>query len=356
MPSRTPLYAAQAAAGGKMVDFAGWDMAVQFAGIQAEHAAVRTAAGMFDVSHMGRLRVTGPGSTAFLSRLVCRKISDMKAGQVRYGMVLADDGTVEDDILVSREADHQFHVVVNAGNREKILGLWRPETSAAVILQDLSQEQAMIAVQGPRACALLAGLGLDPAPLRIYSFRDVAWRGVTVRVSRTGYTGEDGGELFLPAERAAEMWDALLAAGVKPCGLGCRDTLRLEAAMPLYGHELDRTVTPVEAGLTFAIDPQGSYRGADALRAQLAGGPPRKLVGLRMREKRVPRQGYSVLHGGAKVGVITSGTLSPTLGDAIGLAYVPSALAATGSELAVDVRGQVVPAVVVALPFYKRPR
>jgi len=356
MPSRTPLYAAQAAAGGKMVDFAGWDMAVQFAGIQAEHAAVRTAAGMFDVSHMGRLRVTGPGSTAFLSRLVCRKISDMKAGQVRYGMVLADDGTVEDDILVSREADHQFHVVVNAGNREKILGLWRPETSAAVILQDLSQEQAMIAVQGPRACAILAGMGLDPAAQAIYSFRDATWQGHAVRVSRTGYTGEDGAELFCPVAAAAPLWGALLAAGASPCGLGCRDTLRLEAAMPLYGHELDRTVTPVEAGLTFAIDPAGGFIGGERIVAQLKAGPARRLVGLRMQSKRVPRQGYAVLHAGQPVGAITSGTLSPTLGDAIGMAYVPAAQSAAGTMLTVDVRGQAVDAVVVPLPFYKRKR
>ena len=356
MPERTPLYAAQVAAGGKMVDFAGWDMAVQFAGIQAEHTAVRTAAGIFDVSHMGRLRLVGPGAEAFLGRRVCRRIRDMRAGQVRYGLVLAEDGTVEDDVLVSREGDHQFHVVVNAGNRAKILGLWRPALDSSVVLQDLSAEQAMIAVQGPRAPALLAGMGLDPAGQAIYSFRDATWQGHVVRISRTGYTGEDGAELFCPVAAAAPLWAALLAAGAAPCGLGCRDTLRLEAAMPLYGHELDRTVTPVEASLTFAIDKAGGFIGSERIVAQLKDGPARRLVGLRMQSKRVPRQGYNVLHAGKPVGTITSGTLSPTLGDAIGMAYVPAAQATAGTVLTVDVRGQMVEAVVVPLPFYKRQR
>jgi len=356
MPSRTPLYAAQAAAGGKMIDFAGWDMAVQFAGIQAEHIAVRTAAGAFDVSHMGRLHLSGPGALAFLSRRVCRGLADMRAGQVRYGMVLAEDGTVEDDVLVSREGDQQFHVVVNAGNREKILGLWRPALDGTVSLRDLSAEQAMIAVQGPKAPAILAGLGLDPSLLANYAFRDAVWDGTPVRVSRTGYTGEDGAEVFLPAERAADLWRALLAAGVAPCGLGCRDTLRLEAAMPLYGHELDRTVTPVQAGLTFAINKAGGFIGEDRILTELRDGPAKRLVGLRMLSKRVPRQGYAVLHGGTAVGVITSGTLSPTLGEAIGLAYVPAALAQAGTTVSVDLRGQAVDAVLVAMPFYRRTR
>lgn len=356
MPSRTPLHAAQVAAGGRMIDFAGWDMAVQFAGIQAEHQAVRTVAGAFDVSHMGRLRVAGPAAAAFLAARVCRRIDDMAVGQVRYGLVLADDGTVEDDVLVAREAEQRFHVVVNAGNREKILGLWQPEAGPQAGLSDLTAAQAMIAVQGPRAPVLLAGLGLGIEGLGPYRFRDAAWRGAEVRVSRTGYTGEDGAELFCPSERAEELWQALAAAGAVPCGLGCRDTLRLEAAMPLYGHELDRSVTPVEAGLTFAIDRDGSYRGAEALRRQLAAGPARHLVGLRMLQKRVPRQGYPVLAGSTPVGAVTSGTLSPTLGEAIGLAYVAAARAAPGTRLAVDIRGQMVEAEVVPLPFYRRRR
>lgn len=333
MANRTPLHAIQSATGGKMIDFAGWDMAVQFSGILPEHRAVRTSAGAFDLGHMGRLRVVGPDSLAFLERMVCRRLADMRSGQVRYGLALAEDGTVEDDVLVSREGDWQFHVVVNAGNREKILGLWRPSAGPALVIEDLSAAQAMLAVQGPQAMALLAGLGLDGAGLANYAFRDLVWRGGEVRFSRTGYTGEDGAEILLPAARAEELWQAVIAAGAIPCGLGCRDTLRLEAAMPLYGHELDRTVTPVEAGLTFAINKAGGFIGATTVLKQLAEGPARRLVGLRMRERRVPRQGYAVLADGHPIGTITSGTLSPTLDQAIGMAYVPSRLAAVGTVL-----------------------
>jgi aminomethyltransferase len=339
-----------------MIDFAGWDMAVQFAGIGPEHQAVRTASGAFDLGHMGRLRVVGPKALAFLERVVCRRLADMRAGQVRYGLALAADGTVEDDVLVSREGDFQFHVVVNAGNREKILGLWLPHAGPELSITDLSAEQGMVALQGPKAMELLAGLGLDGRKLGNYSFCDLAWRGGEIRFSRTGYTGEDGAELMMPAARTVEVWQALIGAGATPCGLGCRDTLRLEAAMPLYGHELDRTVTPVEAGLTFAVNKAGGFIGAETVLRQLAQGPAKKLVGLRMREKRVPRQGYPVLADGKPVGAITSGTLSPTLGCAIGMAYVPSTLAAPGTVVTVDVRGQAVPAEVVPLPFYKRAR
>jgi aminomethyltransferase len=214
----------------------------------------------------------------------------------------------------------------------------------------------MIAVQGPAAPALLARLGLSPEGLANYAFRDATWQGQPVRVSRTGYTGEDGAELFCPASAAAALWQAVVAAGATPCGLGARDTLRLEAAMPLYGHELDRSVTPAEAGLTFAINKAGGFIGAERVLAQLAAGPERRLVGLRMRAKRVPRQGYAVSQGGAVVGAVTSGTLSPTLGDAIGMAFVTAACAAPGCVVSVDIRGQPVEAEVVALPFYKRAR
>jgi aminomethyltransferase len=354
MAQRTPLYAVQQAAGGKIIDFAGWDMPVQFAGIVAEHHIVRRTAGLFDLGHMGRLRVTGPDALAFLERRVCRRLADMTAGQVRYGLVLAEDGTVEDDVLVSREGDHQFHVVVNASNLKKIIDLWRPAATGGVRLDDLSASQSMIAVQGPAALGILAGMGLDGRALPIYGFRDTVWQGGEIRLSRTGYTGEDGCELFAPAERIEALWLACRQAGAVPCGLGARDTLRLEAAMPLYGHELDRSTTPVEAGLTFAINKAGGFIGAETVLRQLASGAPRRLVGLAMREKRVPRQGYPVLLRGAPVGAITSGTLSPTLDRAIGLAYVPAAAAAPHTALQVDVRGQMVDAEVVALPFYKR--
>ena len=355
-PARTVLTAVQGANGAKLVDFHGWEMPVQFSGINPEHRAVRSASGIFDLGHMGRLRLTGTGALAFLERHVCRALSSMVPGAVRYGLVLADDGTVEDDVLVSREGAESWHVVVNAGNREKILGLWRPELPAGVSLADLSAEEAMIAVQGPAAPALLKSLGLDPAGLKYYAFRDVAWKGTTVRVSRTGYTGEDGAELFVPNSHAIGLWSAAVAAGALPCGLGARDTLRLEAGMPLYGNELDRTVTPVEAGLGFAINPKGGFIGAERVLAQMTHGPERRMVGLSMKDKRVPRSHYPVVASGRPVGQITSGTLSPTLGVTIGMAYVPAHLSNPGTQVAVDIRGVEVAAEVVALPFYHRPR
>jgi aminomethyltransferase len=355
MARRTVLYESQRALGGKLIDFQGWEMPVQFAGIATEHHCVRTACGVFDLGHMGRLQVDGAGALAFLGSRVCRRLTDIRPGQVRYGLVLADDGTVEDDVLVSCQGATSFHVVVNAGNRERILTLWGDAAArAGVALTDLSQAQSMIAVQGPQAASLLAGLGLASDGQRYYAFSERSWQGVPVRLSRTGYTGEDGFECFLPTAQAVVFWQALIAAGARPCGLGARDSLRLEAGMPLYGHELDRSVTPVEAGLGFAVNPAGGFIGADVVLAQLQGGAPRRLVGVTVPERRVPRQGYAVLSGGAVVGRITSGTLSPTLGTAIGMAYVPFALAAPGTAIGIDVRGTVVTAEVVPLPFYKR--
>lgn len=359
MGHRTGLFDAQHARGGRFIDFNGWDMPVQFAGITQEHQTVRTGCGIFDLGHMGRLHLSGPEALPLLSQQVCRPLADMKPGQVRYGLVLAEDGTVEDDVLVSREGEQAFHVVVNAGNHQKILARWQVLAGhllTGLVLTDLTHDQAMIAVQGPLAAGLLAGLGLDGRHLKYYSFADLQWSGIPVRLSRTGYTGEDGFECFVPAGSAARFYEAVVAAGAIPCGLGCRDTLRLEAGMPLYGHELDRTVTPVEAGLGFAVNKQGGFIGAGVVLGQLANGPVRRLVGLRMTDKRVPRQGYTVLKDGVAVGAITSGTLSPTLGLPIGMAYVPSALSAVGTALSVDVRGTVCAAEVVALPFYKRAR
>jgi aminomethyltransferase len=353
-PERTVLHSVQAAAGGKYVDFHGWDMPVQFAGIVAEHHAVRTGCGVFDLGHMGRLAFHGTSALAFLERVVTRALGSMKPGQVRYGLVLAEDGTVEDDVLVSREGEQDWHVVVNASNREKLLALWLPQLAqlpGEVVCRDLTATQAMIAVQGPQAPALLAGLGLDGRGLKYYSFLDIAWKGTTVRLSRTGYTGEDGFECFVETTRVVELWQAVVAAGATLCGLGARDTLRLEAGMPLYGNELDRSVTPRDAGLDFALNPQGGFIGSAALSARQ---PSQRLVGLRCLEKRVPRTGYAVHHNGSVVGRITSGTLSPTLGQAIGMAYVDVALAAPGTALQVDIRGTLVTAEVVALPFYKR--
>ncbi|MBA3707840.1 MAG: glycine cleavage system aminomethyltransferase GcvT [Planctomycetes bacterium] len=354
MAARTVLHDTQKAAGGKIIDFHGWDMPVQFTSIAAEHQAVRTAAGLFDLGHMGRLRVDGAGSLAFLERRVCRPLADLATGGVRYGLTLAEDGTVEDDVLVSRESADAWHVVVNASNKDKVLTLWRVGMPDGIRLRDISDEQAMVAVQGPAALGHLQALGMEAKDQKYYSFRDVAWRGTTVRLSRTGYTGEDGYECFVSADRVVELWQALAGRGIALCGLGARDTLRLEAGMPLYGNELDRTTTPVEAGLGFAINKQGGFIGDRVVLDQLAHGPEKKLVGLRMLDKRVPRSHYQVLVAGLAVGQVTSGTLSPTLGAAIGMAYVTSAHAEPGTRIQVDLRGTRCDAEIVKLPFYKR--
>ena len=357
---RTPLYDIQLAAGAKFTDFGGWDMPVQFAGILSEHGAVRSKAGLFDLCHMGRLHLRGAGALAFLDQQICRPLASMKPGQVRYGLICEADGGVVDDVLVSYEGDDAYHVVVNAGNRETVVARWQAALAAAgadVVLRDLTHEQAMIAVQGPAAAAILAALGLDGLHLRNYSFCDVPFAGNTLRLSRTGYTGEDGFECFVPAALAVQLWEQLLASGITLCGLGARDLLRLEAAMPLYGHELDRSHTPVEAGLHFAVGKKPGYNGDTVLLQQLESGSERVLVGLEVPGKRPAREGYAVLHDGAAIGVVTSGMFSPLFKAGIAMAYVPPALSAVGTSLTISLRGKSeVPATVVALPFYKRER
>lgn len=350
----TVLHSWHSQAGARMVDFAGWDMPVQYQGIAAEHRVVRTTCGAFDLGHMGRLHVSGDGALAFLERQVTRPLASMAAGRVRYGLVCAEDGTVEDDVLVSRESETAFHIVVNASNHGKILALWQAEIPDDVTLTDLSQQQAMIAVQGPEAAALLAGLGLDPGDCKYYQFIDGTFTGEPVRLSRTGYTGEDGFELFGANDVIAALWQAVIDAGATPCGLGARDTLRLEAGMPLYGHELDREHTPIEAGLGFAVAKHDRFRGAAALHAQRDNGTARQLVGLVLEGRRPARAGYPVVHADQAVGEVTSGAPSPTLEQSIAMAYVPSELAAVGTSLAIDIRGKHIPATVVELPFYRR--
>ena len=310
---RTSLYDLQLTSGGKMIDFHGWDMAVHFSSIMDEHRLVRDASGCFDLGHMGRLRVQGPGATAFLEHRITRPIASMAIGQVRYGLVCAADGTVEDDVLVSKEGGAAFHVVVNASNKNKILSLWNT-TSDDTTIEDLSSQEAMIAVQGPRSPDVLATLGLSTVGLKYYHFHDTAWSGTPIRISRTGYTGENGFECFLASDQAAHFWTAAVNAGATPCGLGCRDTLRLEAGMPLYGNELDRSHTPIEAGLGFAVGKNKDFIGSSVLSAQRESGTEQVLVGLRMEGKRAARSGYAVLKNGEHIGVVTSGSLSPTFG------------------------------------------
>lgn len=349
-----------------MVDFAGWSMPVQYASIVAEHNATRSAVGLFDVSHMGRFRFEGPDSGAFLDSIVTRRVVGMRLGQIRYALVTRDDGGILDDVLVYHLVDDagqaRHEMVVNASNRQKIWEwLMMHRAGFDIVPVDRTLETAMIAVQGPRALQVVRSLSsVDPARLRYYTGAEAALAGAPGVVSRTGYTGEDGCELIVPAETAADLWNKLLAAaeplGGKPAGLAARDTLRLEAGMPLYGHELDERINPFQAGLDFAVDLENrAFPGRDAL-LKLRDEPnqPRR-VGWQLDGRRVPREGHAVLSGDRPVGRVTSGTFSPTLERPIAMGYVSPELAAPGTEVMIDIRGSHMPARSVPLPFYRRP-
>ncbi|MEA2603339.1 MAG: aminomethyltransferase [Acidobacteriota bacterium] len=357
---RTPLYDCHLEAGARMVDFAGWEMPVQYQGVIDEHRAVRTAAGLFDVSHMGEVRVRGAGAEAFLQRLTPNDVAKLVPGRAHYSGLLTEQGTYVDDILIYRLAPEDFLVVVNASNAgrdfEWIASRASGETEAEVV--DESDKYALLALQGPKAVEILTPLATPgAADLKYYGFRQGEVAGVPALISRTGYTGEDGFELYLSPEDAPAVWRRLVAAGASPAGLGARDTLRLEAAMALYGHEIDETTTPFEAGLGWVVKlDKGDFLGRDALLAQREQEPARKLVGFEVDGRGIARQGHGVVSDGARVGSVTSGTWSPTFEKALGLAYVPAELAAPGSRLELDVRGKAVPAAVVEVPFYRRPR
>lgn len=365
MLAQTPLHAWHAAHGARMVDFAGWSMPVQYASIVAEHNATRSAVGLFDVSHMGRIAFANAAAgERFLDRIVTRRVAGMKPGQIRYALVTNDAGGILDDVLVYHVAEHGrggYQLVVNASNRLKILDwLELQRGSDDVEFVDVTSTTAMIAVQGPRALEIVRPIAeVDVARLRYYTGSPSQISGAQGLVSRTGYTGEDGCELILPASAALEVWEKLIAAagqfGGMAAGLGCRDTLRLEAAMPLYGHELNEQTNPFQAGLGFAVDLEGrSFPGRDAM-VKLRDDPTLpKRVGWEMNGKRVPREGYDVLLAGERVGYVTSGTHSPTLSRPIAMGYVRGDLATPGTEVTIDIRGNHEPARVVPLPFYRR--
>lgn len=357
---RTPLYERHRTLGARLVEFAGWEMPVQYTSILAEHRAVRERAGLFDVSHMGQLHLSGPGAAASVARLVTCPVPSLRLGQVRYGLLCHETGGVVDDVTVHRTGEDAYFLCVNASNVEKDHRHVARHTAAGVELRDRSDETGLLALQGPASAEILALLAdPDPRALRRFRFAEGRVAGRPALVSRTGYTGSDGFELYCQAGDAALLWDALLdagsAAGLVPVGLGARDTLRLEAALPLYGHELDDDTTPLEAGLDRFVDLDGGqFLGAEALRRQRAEGVARRLVGFELEGRGVARAGYPLVCDGAEVGRVTSGAPSPTLGKSIGLGYVPAALAPVGTVLGVRIRDQEVAARVVATPFVGR--
>jgi aminomethyltransferase len=357
---RTPLHAAHRRAGAKLVEFAGWEMPVQYAGVMEEHRAVRSAAGLFDVSHMGELRVAGGGAERFLQGLTPNDVARLEPGRAHYSGLLGERGTYIDDLVVYRLAPAEFLLVVNAGNVERDLDWIRARAPDDTVVEDHSASWALLALQGPRASAILARLTAADLPsIKYYRFATAEVAGRPAILSRTGYTGEDGFEIFVEPAAAEEVWGALLgtggADGLVPAGLGARDTLRLEAGMALYGHEIDATTTPWEAGLDWVVKlEKGDFVGRAALVRQREAGLARKLVGFEVTGRGIARQGHKVFAGATEVGAVTSGTFSPTLEKALGMAYVPVELAPAGSELEIDVRGKRIAARTRALPFYKR--
>jgi aminomethyltransferase len=354
---RTPLYARHVKAGARMVPFGGWDMPVQYTGIIEEHRATRAAVGLFDVSHMGEFEVEGPHALAALQMLTTNDVAALAEGQVQYSVLCQPDGGIVDDLTVYRLAANRFMVTVNASNVETDWG-WMTTHGGGARWRDISAETALIAVQGPSAEALVGRLAdCDVAGIGYYRFMRGHVAGVPGLISRTGYTGEDGFELYISAQDAERLWAALMSEGAPHgaamVGLGARDTLRLEMKYALYGNDIDQTTNPLEAGLGWVVKPsKGEFIGRAALERVRAEGPARKLVGLEMTERAVARHGYPVLKDGAAVGVVTSGSYGPSVDKYIAMAYVPAAQAAVGMELGVEIRGQVKGARVVRTPFY----
>jgi aminomethyltransferase len=356
---RTPLHRTHAALGAKLVPFAGYEMPVQYpTGITAEHRAVREGAGLFDVSHMGEFIVRGPDAVPFVDYVTTNHVAALAVGQVHYSTILNERGTIEDDCLVYRFADRVM-VVVNASNAEKDLALIsRHAGRFDVSVEDASERIALLALQGPRAAEVLARhTATDLAAIRYYHFAEGSVAGVDgIVISRTGYTGEDGFELYFDGAHAERVWAALTAGGdVTPAGLGSRDSLRLEMGMALYGNDIDDTVTPLEANLQWLVKlAKGDFVGREALVAQKSAGVPRKLVGFTMAERAFPRHGYPVFYQGQASGVVCSGTMSPSLNIPIGTCYLPAAGAKEGTAFEVEIRGRRVAASVVKPPFYKQ--
>jgi len=350
---KTPLHDVHVAAGARMVPFAGFSMPVQYGSIKAEHAAVREGVGLFDVSHMGQIHFSGSGAVAAVEWLVSSPVATLRPGRVRYGLLCNEQGGVVDDVTVYRQDEQSLFLCVNAANVEKDYRWCVQHATQDSEVRNRSAETSMLALQGPASRGLLDGLtDADLSGQKRFRFVETKVAGVPATLSRTGYTGSDGFEIYLPNEHAVALWEELTRGGATPCGLGARDTLRLEAALPLYGHELDDSTSPLEAGLDrFVKLETGGFLGAEAIRSRAAEGHPRQLVGFEMVGRGIARADYAIAREGRSVGVVTSGAPSPTLGKSIGLGYVPPALAEPGTRFDIVVREKPVEAMVVETPF-----
>jgi aminomethyltransferase len=360
--ARTPLFTVVQQLKARLTSFGGWEMPVQFSGITSEHQAVRSNAGMFDISHMGKFTLQGKNLVSQLQRLVPSDLSRLTTHQAQYSVLLNPQGGIIDDIIFYYQGEdntglQKGFIIVNAATTAKDKA-WLLEhlNTKQIEFQDLSTEKVLLAVQGPFATEILQKfVEEDLTPIKAFGHLNATVLGKPAFMARTGYTGEDGFEVMLEPSVGIELWQSLIEAGVLPCGLGARDTLRLEAAMALYGQDIDDTTTPLEAGLGWLVhlDTKGDFIGRDVLEQQKADGVQRKLVGLQMQGRNIARHGYPVLSAGQKVGEITSGTLSPTLGYPIALAYVPAEVAKVGNNLAIEIRGKTYPATIVKRPFYR---
>lgn len=351
---RTGLYECHLRLGARLVEFAGWEMPLQYSGVIAESLAVRQRAGMFDVSHMGRFRIFGAEALSFLERMTTNDVSKLTDGSGQYSLLCYSEGTCVDDIMVYRLSEKEFQMVVNAANREKDWRWLQAHVPEGVEMVDQTFETVMIAVQGPEAVervASLAGGSLKEVPRFGTALVDID--GWMAFLARTGYTGEDGFEMIVPVEYAVGVWEALYDRGVVPCGLAARDVLRLEAGLPLYGHELSDKINPIEAGLGWVCSKSKEFIGAEVINRVRREGPLRKLMGIKMDSKIVPREGYSVLVNEEAVGVVTSGVFSPVLNRGIGFALLRAEVAEPNKPCKVDVRGRLQPAWIVGKRFLK---
>jgi aminomethyltransferase len=359
---RTPLYEVHRAAGAKMVDFGGWELPVQYSGLIDEHKAVRTTAGLFDVSHMGEIEVRGPEALRLVDFVTTNAAGRLQSGQCHYSGLLYEHGGFVDDILVHKVNDHEYFLCVNAANQEKDFEHIHTANNFDCEVELASAKYAQLALQGPKALEIAQQLTATPLDrIHYYWFVDGVFADAQARIARTGYTGEDGFEIYTAPEHAAATWDAIMQAGkpfgIKPCGLGARNTLRLESKMALYGHEIGPSITPFEADLAWIVKlDKGEFIGNAALRKQLNKGVTRKLVGFEMKGRGIGRDGYEVLLDGKPAGWVTSGSPAPSLNKNIGLCYLPLEYAKPGVKIEVVVRNQPVEAETVTTPFYKRPK